>query len=162
MYLIKHNSLARIRRYLSVASCLLVLFVCLTLGNKAFSTTANNAAEISVVVSIHNPIKKLSKKDVIDIYMGRFNTFPNGLDAEPVDLPDGSAEKKAFYERLVGKNERKIKAYWSRLLFSGRAQPPIYVESAKEINNLFSHDDNSIAYVFTENVTEEMKVVFQL
>jgi hypothetical protein len=162
MHLLKHNNVERIRRFLTNALCLLVFFACLTLGNKAFSTTVNNTGEISVVVSIHNPIKSLSKKDVIDIYMGRFNTFPNGLDAEPMDLPDGSAEKKAFYERLVGKNERKIKAYWSRLLFSGRAQPPIYVESAQEINNLFGLDDNSIAYVFTENVTEEMKVVFQL
>ncbi|MFC4701469.1 hypothetical protein ACFO4O_14985 [Glaciecola siphonariae] len=117
--------------------------------------------ELSVVVSADNPIEKMSKKDVVDIYMGRFDTFPNGNEAQPIDLPDGSIEKQAFYMRLVGKNERKIKAYWSRLLFSGRAQPPEIAESTAQVESFIANSSSAIAYLPTADVTSEMKIVYQ-
>jgi ABC-type phosphate transport system substrate-binding protein len=154
--LYKHSNKGR---FLLVGALLFVIF-----GLCAFSIQANSdeIPQISVVVSANNPIEQMSKKDIIDIYMGRFNTFPNGLDAEPIDLPDGSAAKQAFYQRLVGKDERKIKAYLSRLLFSGRAQPPLSVSSAEEVEALVTQTQSSIAYVLTADVTQEMKIVYQL
>jgi len=113
-----------------------------------------------VVVQATSPIESLSKKEVIDIYMGRFQTFPDGSPVSPIDFPAGSKEKKSFYHQLVGKDERKIKAYWSRLLFSGRATPPIQADSKQQI--LQSLNDQALAYVPANEVTQEMKIVYQL
>lgn len=129
----------------------------------ALFARGTNAAEKSlslvVVVNAANPIQSLSKKEVIDIYMGRFKTFPDGQPVAPIDFPSGSEEKKSFYQQLVSKDERKIKAYWSRLLFSGRATPPIQADSKQQV--LESLNDQALAYVPAKEVTQEMKIVYQ-
>lgn len=118
--------------------------------------------EIVVVVNKSNSINELSKSEVIDIYMGRYMTFPNGKKAKPFDLPTESQLKKDFYLELLNQNERKINAYWARVLFSGRAKPP---ESVESINEVLSHLQNSefgIAYIPESEMTEDVKVVYRL
>jgi hypothetical protein len=39
-----------------------------------------------------------------------------------VDLPNGQVRDE-FYLKLTGKNPAQIQAYWSRLVFTGRALP---------------------------------------
>ena len=121
---------------------------------------AVKSASIVLVVNKQNNISALTKKEVIDIYMGRFKTFPNGQAAIPIDFPQGSSEKRQFYKRLVGKDERKIKAYWSRLLFSGRAKPPAEVEPEKNLIALVSKEVDVLAYMRSSSVTPEMKIVY--
>jgi hypothetical protein len=121
--------------------------------------TEERIESLVVVVNAASSVQNLSKKQVIDIYMGRFNTFPDGTAAQPIDFPSGSREKQLFYERLVGKDEQKVKAYWSRLLFSGRATPPVKAESKLDVINLISNQH--LAYLDARDVTPEMKIVYQ-
>jgi hypothetical protein len=113
-----------------------------------------------LVVHQQNSVSELAKKDVIDIYMGRYKTFPNGEPAEPIDFPLNSIERATFYLQLVGKSEQKINAYWSRLLFSGRASPPQKTSSKLEVIQKLNRD--SIAYMHVRDVTKEMKIVYHL
>ena len=115
-----------------------------------------------LVLAVHqdNEVSSLEKKDVIDIYMGRYTTFPNGQIVRPVDFPMDSIERSTFYQALVGKTERKINAYWSRLLFSGRASPPLEASSKQGVIDLLG--ESTIIYLHKGDVTEEMKIVYQL
>ena len=118
--------------------------------------------EIAVVVSKANNINELSKKEVIDIYMGRYITFPDGKSAKPLDLVEQSQIKNDFYLRLVNQSEQKINAYWARLLFSGRAKPPESVESIEEVFSHLEKYESAIAYIPEEEVTDSVKVVYKL
>ena len=123
---------------------------------------SSHGQDIVVVVSKANSISELSKREVIDIYMGRYITFPDGKSAKPLDLAKQSQLKNDFYLRLVDQNERKINAYWARLLFSGRAKPP---ESMASINEILSHlkmSESAIAYIPGSEVTDSVKVVYRL
>lgn len=115
-----------------------------------------------LVLAVHqdNEISSLDKKDVIDIYMGRYSTFPNGQIAKPVDFPTNSIERSTFYQALVGKTERKINAYWSRLLFSGRATPPLEASSKQAVIDLLG--ESTLIYIHKGDITKEMKIVYQL
>jgi len=122
----------------------------------------SNAQELVVVVNKSNPINALSKREVIDIYMGRYVTFPDGESAKPFDLPAKSQLKNDFYLKLVNQNERKINAYWARVLFSGRAKPPESVESINEVLSHLQYSEFSIAYIPESEVTDAVKVVYRL
>nr|WP_241664486.1 hypothetical protein [Ningiella ruwaisensis] len=161
---VKRIALHLRRSALSIFSIPLLTTVPLLLSFNvnAYVSEDGTSDNLVVVVSTNNSTSSLSKKDVIDIYMGRFNTFPNGDKAEPIDLSEGSAEKRVFYEQLVGKSERKVKAYWSRLLFSGRASPPLQANSPNEVKALLNESANAIAYIPQSDVTPEMKIVYQL
>lgn len=101
----------------------LIALVGVGVSVQAQESNPSNPDSLVVVVSTQNAIDNLDKKQLIDIFMGRFKSFPNGDSVTPIDYFAGSSQRKAFYELLVGKSERKINAYWSRLLFSGRATP---------------------------------------
>ena len=124
----------------------------------------NQEPKNGLVLVVHsaNPIASLTQKQVIDIYMGRFQTFPNDTPVKPIDFPQGSMQKQTFYKLLVDKSERKIKAYWSRLLFSGRATPPKELESKVHVISELMINKNALAYINEQDVTAEMKIVYRL
>lgn len=118
------------------------------------------AKNLVLVVNKEHPIDNLSKSELVDIYMGRFMTFPDGSSVQPIDLD--SEVKNQFYLKLVNQNERKINAYWSRLLFSGRAKPPKSIESVQEVLQYMAEIDDGIAYIPEDEVTQSLKVVYKL
>ncbi|WP_259366777.1 hypothetical protein [Colwellia sp. BRX8-7] len=119
------------------------------------------STEFVVVVNKDNAINSLSKREVIDIYMGRYLTFPDGEMAQPLDLPPESLLKNDFYLQLVNKNEQKINAYWARLLFSGRAKPPIAAISIEDALNKLYSSPYSIGYIPKDQLTDAVKVVYR-
>jgi ABC-type phosphate transport system substrate-binding protein len=121
-----------------------------------------NAQDLVVVVNKSNTVNDLSKREVIDIYMGRYVTFPDGESAKPFDLPAESQLKNDFYLKLVNQNERKINAYWARVLFSGRAKPPESVQSINEVLSHLQNSESAIAYIPESEVTDIVKVVYRL
>lgn len=133
----------------------------LTLSMLLLSVNASTT-EFVVVVNKDNTINTLSKREVIDIYMGRYLTFPDGEKSQPLDLPAQSALKNDFYKKLVNKNEQKINAYWARLLFSGRAKPPSPSTSVEDALNKVAASQFAIGYIPRSQITDAVKVVYQL
>lgn len=123
---------------------------------------STHGQELVVVVSKNNSINELSKREVIDIYMGRYMTFPNGKSAKPIDLVEQSQLKNDFYLNLVDQSAQKINAYWARVLFSGRAKPPESVESIEAVFNYLKESESAIAYIPQSKVTDSVKVVYRL
>lgn len=121
-----------------------------------------NAQELVVVVNKNNHINALSKREVVDIYMGRYITFPDGSSVKPIDLPAMSELKNRFYLNLVNKSERKINAYWARALFSGRAKPPQSVSSIEEAISYVGNSEYTMAYIPKSKVTNAVKVVYKV
>ena len=136
------------------------LSLCLTLNMLLFSVNASTT-EFVVVVNKNNTINALSKREVIDIYMGRYLTFPDGEISQPLDLPAQSTLKNDFYQQLVNKDEQKINAYWARLLFSGRAKPPSPSASVEDALNKVATSQFAIGYIPKSQITDAVKVVYQ-
>ncbi len=117
-------------------------------------------ADIAVVVNPQNQIKKLSKREVTDLFMGRYVAFPDGMIALPLDLPVGSPVRGVFYKSITGKSVAQINAYWAKLIFSGRATPPRVAPGQKEVTNMVVNNKNAIAYMDVKDVTSKVKIVY--
>lgn len=124
--------------------------------------SAEQDVPLVVVVSKNNPVIELTRREVIDIYMGRYTVFPNGKTASPIDYPSNSKIKNQFYLSLVKLSAQKVNAYWSRLLFAGRARPPREITAVEELTFLLTHNTDSIAYIPLKDVTEEMRIVYRV
>src|ERR1700734_3844467 len=74
------------------------------------------ADEIVVVMGAGAP--ELTKDQVAGIYLGRNNNL------NPMDLPESSPLRQAFYKKAPDRDPPQIKAVWSRLVFTGQGQPP--------------------------------------
>jgi ABC-type phosphate transport system substrate-binding protein len=133
----------------------LIKFLCLVL----LLISGNASAELAVVANPNSGIDKLSKDEVINIYMGRTRKLPNGLTGMPIDLSNTHHEKMQFYSLLVGKELAEINSYWARLRFSGLGQPPLQVNSMEDAINLVSENKGAIAYIDSKKIDKRVKLI---
>lgn len=117
------------------------------------------SAELVVVVNARNGVGSLSREQIVNIFMGRHRLFPHGGRAVPLDAPQGSPERVRFYRLLLNKEPEDVGAYWARLVFTGRTQPPIELFTLKDVQTRVESDPNAIAYLDESAVTRGMQVV---
>jgi ABC-type phosphate transport system substrate-binding protein len=117
-------------------------------------------ADVVAVVSAKNPITALDKSQVADIFLGKASRFPNGVQAVPIDQAEGLAVRDEFYGKVVGKTAAQIKAYWSKIIFTGRGQPPPNVSNSIEMKKRISDNPAAIGYIDRSLVDDSVRVVF--
>ena len=103
----------------------------------AVSTTR---AEVVAVVSASNPVAELSTIQIADIFLGKSSRFPDGRAAIPIDQSESSAERSEFYARYVRKSAVEMKMHWSKLIFTGRGQPPRALPDANAVKALLAQN----------------------
>ena len=123
---------------------------------------ANEPATIVVIVNPSSGIDRLTRDEVIDIFLGRYRKLPSGRAAMPIDVSEPSSERAQFYQMLVKKTPTEISSYWARLVFSGQTSPPFQVPDVKTAIELVQNNPNAIAYVDRTSVTPGVKVVLEI
>jgi hypothetical protein len=85
-----------------------------------------SAAQAGTAIIAHpgNPLAGITQEQLARIYLGKTREFPNGAPVTALDLREGSVTRNKFYKTVTDKDEAALKAYWSKLLFTGKAQPP--------------------------------------
>jgi ABC-type phosphate transport system substrate-binding protein len=116
-------------------------------------------ADVVAVVSVDSPIVTLSKTQVIGIFLGKTTRFPDGSAAVPIDQNDGSAARDEFYTRYAAMSEAQVKAFWSKIIFTGRGQPPKAVGTTAELKKMLLTSPNAIGYMDRSMLDSSLKVV---
>jgi ABC-type phosphate transport system substrate-binding protein len=104
-------------------------------------------AGLVVVASSQSPLSQLTRDQVVNIYMGGNRKLPDGSSAHAFEPELDSAVRRAFYHRLLDKSVEEINAYWARLVFSGRTQPPVFTKNVAELLERVSKDPHAIGYL---------------
>jgi ABC-type phosphate transport system substrate-binding protein len=118
-----------------------------------FSFGVAQAADIVVIV---NPASTITKDQIPDIFLGK-NTSNT-----PVDLPEASPIRAAFYSKATGKEAAQVKAAWARLVFSGKAQPPKELPDAAAVKKAVTADPKAVGYIEKSAVDATVKVLTAL
>jgi len=108
------------------------------------------AADIVVIVS---PASTLAKEQIPEVFLGK-NT-----NSTPVDLPEASPLRAAFYSKATGKEPSQVKAAWARLVFSGKAQPPKELPDAAAVKKAVAADPKAVGYIEKSAVDGSVKVL---
>jgi ABC-type phosphate transport system substrate-binding protein len=122
-------------------------------------------ARTQTLVVIVNPsigVQHLSRREVLDIFLGRYRTFPSGASALPIDLDVSSTERKQFYLLLAHKDSADMGSYWARLTFSGKVSPPFAVMDARMAIDIVANNPNAIAYVDRAAVDQRVRVALEI
>ena len=118
-------------------------------------------ADLVVVASPKSGIERMTREEVVYVFMGRWRQLPSGIPAQPIDSPIDSAERAQFYRQLVNKEPSDIKAYWARLVFSGGARPPVSAQSREEQMRLLASQPGAVAYMERSVVDSRVRIVFE-
>jgi len=121
-------------------------------------TSIATRADVVAVVGARSPITNLSKNEVMAIFLGKRTRFPDGSSAVPIDQSEGSAAREEFYSQYADMSAAQIKAFWSKIIFTGRGQPPKAVANAEEAKKLVATNPNAITYI-DRTIDTSVKVV---
>lgn len=140
---------------MSLLKQLQVCLIGITLGLAAQSA----CAEVVPVVSAKSTVENLSPNQVMDIFLGKTSRFPNGEIAVPIDQAEGTAIRDAFYMQFASKSAAQLKAYWSKIIFTGRGQPPRELSPSEKVKRVLADNPHLIGYIERSEVDENVKVV---
>lgn len=132
----------------------LIFIPALTLSFMAF-------ANVAVIVHPSNAAT-LSQDDINKIFTGRAKNFTDGKAAEPVNLAEAVAVRADFDQKALGRSSSQMKAYWSKLVFTGKGTPPKELASEQEVLDAVAKNPAAIGYVSAGAVTGSVKVALTL
>jgi len=116
-------------------------------------------ADVVAVVSAKSPVSALSANQVVDIFLGKSTRFPDGSQAVPIDQTEGSAARDEFYLKFAGKSPAQIKAHWSKIIFTGRGQPPLEVANGADVKKRVAENPKAVGYIEQTLVDGSVKVL---
>jgi ABC-type phosphate transport system substrate-binding protein len=105
------------------------------------------SADVVAVVSANSAVKALTAEQLADIFFGRMSRFPNGLLAVPIDSREGSPVRNQFYAKITNKTPAQVRAYWSKIIFTGRGQPPRVLATDLDVKKFVILNVGAIGYI---------------
>ena len=123
------------------------------------STQSVAAEELVLIVHRDSGISTLSREQASHLFLGRVKMLPSGGRANVVEVEPLRA---SFYRRLLGREIAEINAYWARLQFSGRTQPPLRVSDSAAAVARVAGDPQAIAFVDVVPDDPRARVVLRL
>lgn len=117
------------------------------------------AADWVLVASAKSGINKLDADAASNLYLGKTSELPGVGPVALLDLPEGNAIRDAFYLEATKKDASALKAYWSRMIFTGKGQPPRMVEGAGAVKKALGSNPSAIGYIEKSAVDATVKVI---
>lgn len=123
------------------------------------STTQASTDDLVMFVHPDSEIKEITKSQIINIYMGKYDEFPRGTDVSPIDT---QSSRGIFYRKLIRKSLPQLNAYWSRIKFTGRAEnKPTVIESPELVLARIASDKNAIGYMPRKLLKGNYRIIYE-
>ena len=135
-----------------------VVLACLLSGIAGISGICG-AGELVVIVSAKNPVVALRAEQVADIFLSQTGNFPQGGEAIAIDQSIGSVIRDDFYNRVAAKSPALVKAYWTKMIFTGRGQPPREMQSSVAVRKMVADNPALIGYIDKSALDDSVKAV---
>lgn len=139
------------RNHLRIGLAALTLLLC--------AVASALTADVVVVVSAKSPLTSLNADQVADIFLGKVSRFPDGKQAVAIDQSEDSATRERFYSLFTGKSMAQVKSHWSKIIFTGRGQPPRQASNSVEAKKWVSENPNAIGYIESHLVDSSVRIV---
>ena len=128
----------------------------------ALAACAQARAELVVIVSAGSPAPALSGDQVAALFLGASARFPGGAEAVALDQRIGSPERHRFYLQVAGKTPALLKAHWSKMVFTGRGQPPREASGDAGVRRLVAENPAMIGYIGRDALDASVRAVLVL
>jgi len=118
------------------------------------STGATFGADIIVIV--HPTAAAPTKEQVADIYLGKSRAYT------PLDQTEASPIRAEFYQKVTGRDLTQVKSAWSRIVFTGKGQPPRELLDSAAVKQAVAADPKAIGYIDRSALDATVKAALAL
>ena len=122
-------------------------------------TTASYAQAGAVVVGKESSFSSMDVDTAKKVFLGREMSI-NGQTVAVVYQGEGSI-RSDFETKVLGKTGSDLTAYWSRLIFTGKAAPPLEAGGDDGVKALVGRVNGSVGYISDGAIDDSVKVLFK-
>jgi len=115
-------------------------------------------ADVAVVVHPTND-STFDEGTIKKIFLGKTKSYTNGRSAILISPSNTDIAVEEFNSKVLGKSNSQVKAYWSKILFTGKGTPPQEMDSNGAVISSVASNPDAIGYVDASAVTSDVKVV---
>jgi ABC-type phosphate transport system substrate-binding protein len=113
----------------------------------------------AVVAAKDSPFAAIDAEEAKKIFLGR-EPLIGGQAVTVIYQKDGDT-RTTFENKILGKTGADLTAYWSKLIFTGRAQAPTEANSNGEVKLKVNEAPGAIGYVDDSAVDASVKVLLK-
>ena len=126
----------------------------LALASALFSSSA---FAVNVIVHPSND-SNLDQSTISRIFLGKAKAFPNGTSVVPFDQAEGAPATAEFNDKVLSRSGSQLKAYWSKLVFTGKGTPPEKLSGDAAVIEKVASTPGAIGYI-SGDASGNVKVV---
>ena len=138
-----------------------ISFILLQITGAVYSLmplSANEKYPFVIIVHKDNPINEISRKELSKYFLKKITKWNNGERINPVDLYADDPLRNSFSRLVHNRDTHSIKAYWQKMIFSGRAIPPPERIKESEIIEFVQNDIGAIGYISNTTSIQDYQV----
>jgi len=120
---------------------------------------AVHADGVAIIVNPSVAASSSTLNEVANLFLGKIKQLGDGTRLTPVDQVKGSAVRDEFYTKITKKGASQLNAYWSRMVFTGKGQPPRSLDADQAVKEMVSDDEDKIGYISSDAVDGTVKVL---
>jgi hypothetical protein len=135
-------------------------FCAVLIGVLALSAEAQRvpAEPLLIIVRFDSPVNALSRQEVADLYLDRSGVREKwGVPLKPLDQQDDTLRER-FYGEVAAMSLNRLRAYWSKRVFTGRGRPP-EEHPPERAAQVVAQDPKVVVYVPAGQCPKGVKVV---
>jgi hypothetical protein len=121
---------------------------------------AQACAEVVLVANPKHAGTKLSTDQVSNVYLGKKIALPDGSVLIPLNQAEGKPVREEFLQKVTGKSDAQIKAYWAKLAFTGKGDAPKDAGGDSEIKKMVAGNPNMVGYMDKSAVDSTVVIVY--
>jgi ABC-type phosphate transport system substrate-binding protein len=120
-----------------------------------------SGAAVADIVVVVNPANTnaVSADDLNRLFLGRASSFADGSKATPLNMAEGKPARDEFDSKVLNRSAAQLKAYWSKLVFTGKGTPPKELADDAAVKAAVAADSSAIGYISSSSVDSSVKVV---
>ena len=105
------------------------------------------AQSVDVIVHPDTAVTSISRAELSKIFLKRLRTWSDRTPAVPVDQVPHSPVRDEFTRWIHRRSVVNVEVYWKRLIFSGRAVPPLEIATDAEVIEFVRSTPGAVGYV---------------
>jgi ABC-type phosphate transport system substrate-binding protein len=112
------------------------------------------------IVGNNTGYTSVSTKVIKDVFKGKYSLWSNNVSIIIVLPSSKSANAESVASYLYGTTFSGMQKYWLSLVFQGRANPPVFLDSDDEIIEYVKQNSGAVGVVNStnKNITNSIKI----
>jgi ABC-type phosphate transport system substrate-binding protein len=120
---------------------------------------AQQVMSFKIVINKNNPVTKITRAEVSNIFLKKKPKWPDGEKMMPVDLVSTNPLREIFSQRVHQKSVSAIKIYWQKKIYAGTGLPPAERKNDTEVLVYIRNHSGAIGYVSANADLDSVKEI---